>query len=831
VTVRAPHIPSLFARDGDLARLGELFRNHRLVTLKGPGGIGKTSLARGMVATVDRATFVDWSEADGENRAMLVLAQAAGVRGAVGERLLESVARALGSRTPDLLVLDNCETVIEDAARIAGRLLGAVPGLRILATSRELLQIDEEVVFTVNPLALEGAMALFVERARRARPTYSPDADTTVIEAIARKLEGIPLAIELAAARMSALDAKSVLERLDARFELLRGQRRSSPERHRTLEQAIAGSWELLSETEQAALTQCAVFRGGFTLTSAQAVLELEKGSPSILDLVQSLVAKSLVHTTEGAGGDLRFHLFDSIREFAVERLSEAETTNLWARHRAHFLAFGSEWEAKYWHGVVDNVGRLAAERENLLTARENALEDQSEGASADVVRSAIAVHPIFVALGPLPENPSLRDRAAMDTRIASLPPGLRARFLLVRGRAEQLLGNRVPSRADFEAAATAAREAGDDQLVARALVHLATADRSEGNFDRARDRFEAALARFEASGDEPASAVVLSALGALDLLHGELERARSAVARAAEMQRRSGERATLGMILVDLGIIEQELGLFDSARSRLEEARRIQAATENRRSFAVATGYLGNVELEQRDEPAAAEHYREAIGILEKIGDVKFAALFAAALASIEGDAARFDAIETKAGGSIEPRIGATIALFRARWELRAALPGARERVEELRARAVGLERESDDVRFALRLLSASLKEKGESPEVPTQRAGPSLRIGKEGATFDTPSGEHGDLSRRESARRILLSLVRRRLEAPGEPLTPRELVEAGWPGERIGQAAAKNRLHVTLAKLRELGLRDVLLHCDSGHFLDPSLSIVVER
>jgi hypothetical protein len=293
-------------------------------------------------------------------------------------------------------------------------------------------------------------------------------------------------------------------------------------------------------------------------------------------------------------------------------------------------------------------------------------------------------------------------------------------------------------------------------------------------------------------------------------------------------MQRRAGERATLGMILVDLGIIEQELGMFDGARARLDEARTIQATTLNRRSFAVATGYLGNVDLEQGNELAAAERYREAIEILEKIGDVKFATLFAAARASIEGDAARFDAIELRAGGSVEPRIGATIALFRARWELRADRPGAQERAEALRAKAVGLARESDDVRFALRLLRAGMSEKG--PSLPTAGAA-SLRIGGDGSMFETPSGERGDLSRRESARRILLALVRRRLEAPGSPLTARELIEAGWPGERIAEGAAKNRLHVTLAKLREMGLRDVLLHCDAGHFIDPAMPIVVDR
>jgi predicted ATPase/DNA-binding winged helix-turn-helix (wHTH) protein len=377
-------VSELIGRDDELAEVVNLMGAHRLVTLTGAGGIGKTRLAVALAREL-RPHFADgvWlAQFSPLADPKLVPAAVAAPVGLElgGEASVQSVAQGLAGRRL-LLVLDTCEHVIEIAASMAEAALGAGSELRILATSRELLKAEGEWVYPVSPLAVPtadveqgdffeyGAIRLFLERARAADPRFAPDQSLVeLIAAICRRLDGIPLAIELAAARASALGVEGLAARLDDRFHLLTGGRRTALPRHQTLRATLDWSYELLTEPERVILRRLAVFAGTFDLQATIAVAadpetELDPGVESLA----SLVAKSLV-TTESDGAVARYRLLDTTRAYASEKLDESGEREPLARRHAEYYRDvfaraelewesrpGTEWLAEYaWR--IDDV-------------------------------------------------------------------------------------------------------------------------------------------------------------------------------------------------------------------------------------------------------------------------------------------------------------------------------------------------------------------------------------------------------------------------------------------------------------------------------------------
>ncbi len=334
-------VSELIGREVELDEVLGLVASHRLVTLVGAGGIGKTRLsievARHLVPRfADGVWIVELAPLSDPDLVPVAVATALGLDLTSDAASPLSVANALRSKQL-MLVLDNCEHMLDAAARMAETLLRANPAVRVIATSREPLRAEGEWVCPVPPLAVPkegsadsddplryGAVQLFVERARAAAPNFSPDARLVgTMAGICRRLDGIPLAIELAAARVAALGINGLADRLDDRLGLLAGARRTATSRQRTLRATLDWSYELLTETERVILRRLAIFAGGFTLQSATAVAaDGETTAPDVVDCVASLVAKSLV-TVDAGSTMLRYRLLETTRAYLVEKLSQ----------------------------------------------------------------------------------------------------------------------------------------------------------------------------------------------------------------------------------------------------------------------------------------------------------------------------------------------------------------------------------------------------------------------------------------------------------------------------------------------------------------------------
>jgi predicted ATPase/DNA-binding winged helix-turn-helix (wHTH) protein len=375
----------LIGRDAELDEIVDLITSHRLVTLVGPGGIGKTRLSSEVawrllprfVAGVWVAELAPLTDSD---LVPVTVAAALGLDLAAGTVSPERVANALGSKQL-IIVLDNCEHVVDAAAQMAEALLRANPGTWVIATSREPLRVEGEWVYPVPPLGLPtedspdnedvlrfGAVRLFVERARAVSPHFSPDARVgSAIAGICRRLDGIPLAIELGASRAATLGIEELAARLDHRFELLTGGRRTALPRQRTLRATLDWSYELLPESNRAVLRRLAIFSRGFGLEAADAIATTaESGAPNVVDSLADLVAKSLVARDVGSV-PVRYWLLDTMRAYAWEKLTESGELEITRqRHAEYFRDLfeqvkpeqttrpTAEWIAAYGQGIND---------------------------------------------------------------------------------------------------------------------------------------------------------------------------------------------------------------------------------------------------------------------------------------------------------------------------------------------------------------------------------------------------------------------------------------------------------------------------------------------
>ncbi len=328
-------------REAELARAAALLAEARLLTLTGPGGAGKTRLALGLASIVahrfpDGTWFVDFSSLSGGEFLWDQVAITLGVREPGGGRsLAEAVAHRLAERRA-LLVLDNCEHVVDAAAEVTAGLLAAAPALRMVATSREPLGVGGEVTWAVPPLSEDDAVELFTDRARLARPGFElREDDAAAARSICHRLDGLPLAIALAAARTRALAPARIAAELQSHFRLLPGGPRSAPGRQATLRASFEWSYDLLSEMERALLRQLSVFAGGFDVEAALAVCPAAS-----LEVLAALAERSLLVVEERSGhSEPRFRMLETIRAFAAAHLAEAgEVDVVHIRHRDHYL-------------------------------------------------------------------------------------------------------------------------------------------------------------------------------------------------------------------------------------------------------------------------------------------------------------------------------------------------------------------------------------------------------------------------------------------------------------------------------------------------------------
>jgi predicted ATPase/DNA-binding SARP family transcriptional activator len=626
----------IIGRQDELRRLGRLLASTRLLTLTGAGGSGKTRLAlevrRALGADDERA--VAWVGLDGLARdgdVAAYVAAALGVQDTPSEPITASLLRSLRTRRL-LLVLDNCEHVVASCAGLVQQLLAACPSITIVATSREPLAIAGEVTFPVPPLAtppdadlvvaaLGGypAVELFMERAQAAAPEFQLD-DTTApaIARICRAVDGIPLGLELAAARLRTLPLDRIVDRLGERAAL-RGANRSAVPRHRTLRAAIEWSYELLTTPERDAFAQLSLFAGGFALEAAEAVVRVAAG-PAVIELVASLVDKSLVaFESDGLGG--RYRLLETIREFAGAKLGAGEPcAEARRRHAAYFAALAEEAEPHLLGaGRRAWLARLIVEQDNLRSALQWALSDPA--ASALNARLAAALWWFAHARGQVAEARAWMD-AALRLPGATDDAAVHGRLLYGAAMAAWGAGELTAATRVASDALAVARAHGEPGLLARALGISAWLLREHGDLDAAvRVADEAADTARRAQLPPAALGFALWTQGSTLQTAGLNERARSVQEEAASIWRREGVYWGLSQVLHGLAVLALTEGRLDDAVRLCGEA--IAALSENADAYwscRVLEGLAAVLARQGRGERAAtllgaAEALREPIG------------------------------------------------------------------------------------------------------------------------------------------------------------------------------------------------------------------------
>jgi predicted ATPase/class 3 adenylate cyclase len=613
-------VTSFVGREKEIAEVKQLLTTTRLLTLTGSGGTGKTRLSLQVAAEVfdspaassgqapsagsgrafkDGVWFVELAPLSDPSLVPIIIASVLGVREEQGRPLMATLLEWLRPKEL-LLILDNCEHLIDACARFADAAIHASRGTRILASSREALGIAGELAYHVPSLPTPNpseavniaqfeqyaAVRLFIERAAFALPTFAvTNANAPAVAQICYRLDGIPLAIELAAARVKALSAEQIAARLDDRFRLLTGGSRTALPRQQTLRGAIDWSHSLLPEAERSLLRRLSAFAGGWTLEAAEEVCADDSradGRPplpavEVLDLLTHLVEKSLV-VAEEESGEARYHLLETMRQYAREKLLESDETNaIRDRHLAHFLKLAEEAEPQLTAAAQATwFARLERDYANLRAALEWSLQesDASHG-----MRLASALATFWFVRGPTREGVDWLVRA-VSRREAAEPSLVRAKALSATARLLSWMGEQVRSNPYLEQSLVLSRALAYRPGEARALVQLGMNARLQGDLKTAKSLLEQSLAIREGlAGD-----VIVSTY-------------------------------------VGLGLLAEVEDDYDAARTYLEQAMSVAQAADSSHNVALSFGHLGALAILQRDYDGAEAAFAQGLNAGRAVG------------------------------------------------------------------------------------------------------------------------------------------------------------------------------------------------------------------
>ncbi|GAA1238467.1 hypothetical protein GCM10009665_30840 [Kitasatospora nipponensis] len=616
-------ITGFVGRRAELGALAALLERARLVTVTGPGGVGKTRLALRAAAAVaggfsGGAHLVEV----GQVRDPLLLGHAVleglGLTDATARPPLDVLAEQLADRRL-LVVLDGCEHLVEPCAELVGALLRAAPGLRILATSREQLRAAGEHLLPVAPLPvtapgreLPDAVRLFADRAAAVLPGFAlTERNTAQITVLCRRLDGIPLAVELAAGRLRALTVEQIALRLDDRFQLLTGGERGSCPRHRTLRTTIGWSHELCTSQERLLWARLTAFAGGFDLEAAEYVCAGDGIDPQdVFDLVAELVAKSVLLREEGAGA-VRYRLLDTLRDYGAQWLrATGEEDRLRRRHRDWYLGLAG-WGELEWFGPrqVQAAERTALAHGNLRAALEFCLGEPGEEQPALVLAGTLWY--FWVGSGHLGEGRHWLDRALA---LAPEPTPARAKALWVTGYMATLQGDPARALPALEECRQQALDTGDDRALAYALHRLGCAALIGDQPARAAELFEDALWHYETIGELNSNVLMaMFELGLARLFQGEAAEGEHWMSRVRALCEEHGEQWAYAYGLYAMAYSQWLCGDVRQARAHARECVRLNHLFRDLVGIVLGLEMLALLATEPLQGPKEPADLREA--------------------------------------------------------------------------------------------------------------------------------------------------------------------------------------------------------------------------
>ncbi len=872
---------------------GWLTSGETLLTITGPPGIGKTRLARHFLetsATHPDGLFIELASARTARELADRVAHSLEVElhdETRGHEVADAVGHALAQKSRMLLVLDNFEQLALQARHTLAAWLETASGVTVVVTSREALRLPGERVLELAPLELppagnashrvladSEAGKLFLSRAEGVRLGES---EVGLITQIVRRLEGIPLAIELAANQLRVFGPLQLLRRLGKHIDLT-SHRHAPDSRHRTLSAAIGWSWDLLAVDEQSVLAQLAVFRGGFTAEAAEAVVS----SPSdreVTTIVAELVDKSLVRSRalEEPAGVVVLSIYGIIGDYARSIGGfEEELATATERHLRHY-----HQRARQIAGAPIRryaAPELAPELDNLVAAVEHSLiAEESKETLEAALEILIAMEPIVLSAAPLTSYPNLIGLTVKRATEVGASNELIARTHLARARVAQLAGRLNDAHDDVALAASLIREAPTDSLLSRLALRRGVTERLAQEQEAADRSLSEALAAARRTGDKAIEAETLLELARLDgerdrvndcldgcrraialalelgntnleadarttflflyALTGRTTDARREYIRFARVHRRARlPRSQVAVARINVAIACHEAGRFRHARGHFERALESARALGAKRLEGGALDNFGAMLLEQGDLEEAFRHCERALSLHTQVSARRHIVATLAHLGTIEAQrdrlpeaVARFrDARATLA--SLENQaldiavevFSGHVDLARARLAMRSedrrvaseARRAVLNKLELVRSNRGRLERQ-EELRMATRLLVAACRRD-------------CFVVSLEG-DFLAPPGEPAvSLANRPTLCRLLATLVEAFSSDPGKHVALGQLMASVWPGERMQAESATNRLHVAITTLRKLGLRKALARVEGGYLLDPSVGVI---
>ena len=636
----------LIGREREVAQALDLLRRSevRLLTLTGAGGVGKTRLAvevarGGRDDFADDVCFVSLGTVDDPALVASAIARFLGV-GDAGERsALERVELYLLEREL-LLVLDGFEQVV-DAAPLVVELLEACPALKVLVASRAALHLSGEHELAVPPLGVprlgaepvDGAelaafpsVALFVQRAQAARPDFRLRAENAnAVAEICARLDGLPLAIELAAARVKLLEPEALVARLGHRLQLLTGGPRDLPERQRTLRDTITWSYDLLDANEQRLFRLLAVFVGGCTLDSAEAVVDAAGGiDADLLQTIASLIDKSMLLKLK-ASGEPRFGMLETIQEYGIELLTaQGEETTVRRAHAAHYFAVAEDAEPRL-RGPDQGawLERLESEHANLRAALRWLLDD---GQPEAALRLGSSLGRFWYVRGHLSEGRRWLEEALA---VGGADPMERARALRIAATLAHYLGDLDRAEELAEEGLALSRERHDERGIAGSLAALALAARSRGRYDESRRAYEESVAIVRRLGERSQLGEALAGLCAAAIQEGDFAAAQAAAQESLDLFRQLGDADGVAYSLSGLGFARLGQGSEAEGERLLEESLEACKTLGNRRHTSRALHGLGLAAMRKGHHRAARGRLEEATAIVSELGDRWFLGVY----------------------------------------------------------------------------------------------------------------------------------------------------------------------------------------------------------